>query len=80
MSAQTIQKYMLFKKMHHFSGILTSHNKGSCKNHRKQFPILTKFELVSKDTQARHHLKFQGNRTKSSIIFVATKLLANCFL
>ena len=78
-SSNHSEKNKGFLKLHHFSGILTRNNKGSCKNHRKQFGILTKFEPLSKDTQDRHHLKFQGIWTKSSIILVAMKILANCF-
>ena len=55
------------------------HSKGICKNHRKKFPNLTKIELALEDTQFRRHPKFQGNRTKSSIILAKIRFLTNFF-
>ena len=76
MSSNNAEINASFLKLHHFLRIFMRHSKGTCKNHRKKFPILTKIELVSEDTQFKHHLKFQGNRTRSSTILVMMKLLA----
>ena len=78
-SSNNPEKNKKILKLSHFLIILMRHSKGTCKNHRKKFPNLTKIELASEDTQFRRHLNFQGNRTKSSIILAIMKFLANFF-
>ena len=75
MSSNNAEINASFFEIASFSKNFLMHSKETCKNHRKKFPILTKIELISEDTQFTH-LKFQGNRTRSSIILVMMKSLA----
>ena len=79
MSSNNLEIDVRFLKLRHFSRNLR-HNKGTFKNHIKQFPILTEIEPVLKDIQFRQDLKFPGDQTKSSNILVTMKLSANQFL
>ena len=76
MSSNNAEINASFFEIASFSKNFLRHSKETYKNYRKKFPIFTKIELVSEDTQFRHHLKFQGNRTRSSTILVMMKLLA----
>ena len=80
MSSNNAEINASFFEIASFSKNFLRHSKETCKNHRKKFPILTKIELVSEDTQFRHHLKFQGNRTKSSIILAIMNFFSKLLL